>query len=333
MHLLDSSINILDTGVSDYPRLAKVLQTTRHFELVSEHDLVTAQASLLSELQPEVEGLLSRVETHLNKLERREQSLIAKAELQEGRLSRTSAGGARSRNSSATRGSIGRSTSTAGEAGLSALEEVKLQQLKQKKERLSYASGNASRIEHRSSGVHYIATESTDMVPPYAAYLAVLVCVVGIFTSTCLAILVTVLLLRKPATVPIVAPANIKDIKKQILANAALLYPASKQPELPNLAIAVLSDEPTDAPREGSRQRKGAVFRAALLLVQPSHSRSADGEDESEGPGAARTLLRGSPAANLGEAMNELLVVTAAALEDRIGDRQRGRTRERKCCK
>lgn len=29
MQLLESSINILDSGVSDYPRLAKVLQTTR----------------------------------------------------------------------------------------------------------------------------------------------------------------------------------------------------------------------------------------------------------------------------------------------------------------
>lgn len=29
MQLLDSSINILDQGVSDFPRLAKVLQTTR----------------------------------------------------------------------------------------------------------------------------------------------------------------------------------------------------------------------------------------------------------------------------------------------------------------
>lgn len=29
MQLLESSINILDAGVSDYPRLAKVLQTTR----------------------------------------------------------------------------------------------------------------------------------------------------------------------------------------------------------------------------------------------------------------------------------------------------------------
>lgn len=29
MQLLDSSIAILDAGVSDYPRLSKVLQTTR----------------------------------------------------------------------------------------------------------------------------------------------------------------------------------------------------------------------------------------------------------------------------------------------------------------
>jgi len=29
MQLLDTSINILDEGVNDFPRLAKVLQTTR----------------------------------------------------------------------------------------------------------------------------------------------------------------------------------------------------------------------------------------------------------------------------------------------------------------
>lgn len=29
MHLLDSSLSILDAGVGDYPRLARVLQTTR----------------------------------------------------------------------------------------------------------------------------------------------------------------------------------------------------------------------------------------------------------------------------------------------------------------
>ncbi|CAK3785882.1 DASH complex subunit SPC19 [Lecanosticta acicola] len=139
MQLLESSINILDSGVNDYPRLGKVLQTTRHFELVSEHDLATAQSTLLSEIQPEVTGLLSRVETYLDKLERREKSLISKAELQEGRLaqpSRVSKSPARSRSASGSGGGLGH------------LEEMKLQQLRQKKERLSYAVG---RLEMQAS--------------------------------------------------------------------------------------------------------------------------------------------------------------------------------------
>ncbi|WPH01809.1 Hypothetical protein R9X50_00466300 [Acrodontium crateriforme] len=103
MQLLESSINILDSGVSDYPRLTKVLQTTRHFELVSENELVTAQSSLLSEIQPEVSVLLSRVETYLDKLERREQSLIAKAELQEGRLSQPSRSGTQANSAAKSR--------------------------------------------------------------------------------------------------------------------------------------------------------------------------------------------------------------------------------------
>lgn len=108
----------------------------QHFELVSEHDLTTAQSSLLSEIQPEVSTLLSRVEAYLDKLERREKSLIAKAELQEGRLSRPSRSsyGAKS---PGVKGGLA-------PAGLSAVEEMKMQQLRQKKERLSYA---VSRLE------------------------------------------------------------------------------------------------------------------------------------------------------------------------------------------
>ena len=73
------------------------------------------------------------METYLDKLERREQSLIAKAELQEGRLSQPS------------RSSYGaKSPGGKGGAGLSSVEEMKLLQLRQKKERLSYA---VSRLE------------------------------------------------------------------------------------------------------------------------------------------------------------------------------------------
>lgn len=101
---------------------------------MSEHDLTTAQSTLLSEIQPEVAHLLSRVEVYLDKLERREKSLIAKAELQEGRLSRPAA--------SKSPGPSG------GAGGVDRLEELKLQQLRQKKERLSYA---VDRLELQAS--------------------------------------------------------------------------------------------------------------------------------------------------------------------------------------
>lgn len=80
------------------------------------------------------------METYLDKLERREQSLIAKAELQEGRLSQPSRYSYGAKDS----GSKGTSGSAIVAGGLTAVEEMKLQQLRQKKERLSYA---VSRLE------------------------------------------------------------------------------------------------------------------------------------------------------------------------------------------
>ncbi|THW11209.1 DASH complex, subunit Spc19 [Aureobasidium pullulans] len=132
MQLLDSSINILDSGTSDFPRLAKVLHATRHFELVSEPELQNAQSSLLSEIQPEVESMLDRVAVYLDKLQRREESLIAKCELQQGRLS--------SRHPEQQYHSKG-SAQSSSHVGVTPLEELKMQQLRQKKDRLSYAVG------------------------------------------------------------------------------------------------------------------------------------------------------------------------------------------------
>ncbi|KAH0008583.1 DASH complex, subunit Spc19, partial [Aureobasidium melanogenum] len=132
MQLLDSSISILDSGTSDFPRLAKVLQATRHFELVSEPELQNAQSSLLSEIQPEVESLLDRVAAYLDKLQRREESLIAKCELQEGRLSSRHPQQQYHPRPSANPSS---------HAAANPLEELKMQQLRQKKDRLSYAVG------------------------------------------------------------------------------------------------------------------------------------------------------------------------------------------------
>lgn len=79
---------------------------------------------------------------HLDKLERREQSLMAKCELQEGRLSQSDASSRPSSGRSRSGMGAGRSGSYGGGmggGGGTSLGELKAKQLRQKKERLSYA--------------------------------------------------------------------------------------------------------------------------------------------------------------------------------------------------
>jgi len=103
--------------------------------LISEPDLQSAQSALLSEIRPEVESLLSRVGNYLDKLERREQALIAKHDLNDGRLGYDNHGeSAFGSKSHATQGKVGGT----GRA-MSAVQEMKYKQLRAKKQRLSYA--------------------------------------------------------------------------------------------------------------------------------------------------------------------------------------------------
>ncbi|KAL8710559.1 MAG: hypothetical protein Q9225_007264 [Loekoesia sp. 1 TL-2023] len=134
-HLLANSISILDSGVNDFPRLTKVLQTTKHFELLPSSALSAAQSRLLSSLTPEFNTLLSRVETHLDRLQRREQALIARCELLEGRLSMSGEDSEALSKGSST--AMDRK-SFAGE-GDGSREALKLKQMRAKKERLGYA--------------------------------------------------------------------------------------------------------------------------------------------------------------------------------------------------
>ncbi|CBF77148.1 DASH complex subunit SPC19 [Aspergillus nidulans FGSC A4] len=135
--LVDDSIAILDSGVSDFPRISKVLQTTRHFELLPEPTIREAQKALLDEITPSIAHLLSLASNHVEKLSRREQGLRAKCELQEGRLNSES-------RKTSTRGQ--RHTAS-GEAG-SAAKALELRRLVQKKERLKYA---VERLELQST--------------------------------------------------------------------------------------------------------------------------------------------------------------------------------------
>ncbi|KAF9875167.1 mitotic spindle biogenesis protein [Colletotrichum karsti] len=86
---LESSVSTLDAGVSDLPRVASVLRPTRHFELIPQPTLAAAEASLRDEIGPYVALLLDRADAQIARRERRIETLKARAELLQGRLSQS----------------------------------------------------------------------------------------------------------------------------------------------------------------------------------------------------------------------------------------------------
>lgn len=136
LSLLDSSISILDQGVSDFPRLCKVLQTQQHFELLAEPTLREAQQSLVDEIVPAIQQLVSTAERHVHQLERKEASLQARSELLEGRLNNDRRSSSLGGNTLPFRNL--KSTASTG-PGLSDTKTLEMKRLQQKKERLQYA--------------------------------------------------------------------------------------------------------------------------------------------------------------------------------------------------
>jgi len=132
LSLLESSISILDEGVADFPRLRKVLQTQQHFELLPEPRLREAQQSLVDEIVPAINQLLSAAENYISQLGRKEESLKARYELLEGRLNTNG------RNSSLGGGSRP-FRGTGAPQGFGDAKTLEMKRLQQKKERLQYA--------------------------------------------------------------------------------------------------------------------------------------------------------------------------------------------------
>lgn len=113
LNFLESSVQTLENGVADYPRLIKVLKTVRvccsgvmttgsftlpnlltceifqqHYELIPQTTLAAAEASLRDEIGPFIALLLSRADAQIERQGRRIETLKARAELQQGRLAR-----------------------------------------------------------------------------------------------------------------------------------------------------------------------------------------------------------------------------------------------------
>ncbi|EGO51360.1 hypothetical protein NEUTE1DRAFT_17061, partial [Neurospora tetrasperma FGSC 2508] len=87
LNLLSSSLSLLDSSTSDFPRLSSVLKTVRHYELIPQPTLQAAEASLRDEIGPFIELLLERVDKELERKGRRVETLKARCELNGGRLS------------------------------------------------------------------------------------------------------------------------------------------------------------------------------------------------------------------------------------------------------
>ncbi|KAL6901596.1 DASH complex subunit Spc19 [Trichoderma evansii] len=88
LKFLEASVETIDRGVSDFPRMMGVLKTVRHYELIPQPTLAAAEASLRDEIGPYIAFLLSRADAQVERQERRIETLKARAELQQGRLSR-----------------------------------------------------------------------------------------------------------------------------------------------------------------------------------------------------------------------------------------------------
>ena len=132
--LLESSISTLDEGVSDFHRLCKVLQTQQHFELLPEPTLREAQQSLVDEITPAVEQLLATAENYVEQLDRKEESLRARCELLQGRLSHGSRRSSLSVAGAAGKVPLGNQNEVADDAKV-----LELKRLRQKRDRLQYA--------------------------------------------------------------------------------------------------------------------------------------------------------------------------------------------------
>ncbi|KAK2734260.1 hypothetical protein FQN57_001721 [Myotisia sp. PD_48] len=146
LQLLESSIETLDEGVNDFPRLCKVLQCTRllkgnsadldiyqHFELLPEPTLKEAQQAILDEITPSITHLLTLASNHVDKLARRQETLKAKAELQEGRLYQEP------RPSSAAKIRDDRKAYSTPSMSIRGSKAAEFRKVVQKKERLQYA--------------------------------------------------------------------------------------------------------------------------------------------------------------------------------------------------
>jgi DASH complex subunit SPC19 len=104
------------------------MSSTQHYELIPQSTLATAESSLRDEIGPCIALLLDRADRQVQRQERRVETLKARSELQQGRLSRDGRG----EESAPTRRKTPEGRALSGEAKLRA------RAVRQRKEALKY---------------------------------------------------------------------------------------------------------------------------------------------------------------------------------------------------
>ncbi|KAK4464558.1 hypothetical protein QBC42DRAFT_344616 [Cladorrhinum samala] len=149
LSFLESSVQTLDQGVQDFPRITNLLKTVRHYELIPQPTLQAAESSLRDEIGPFISLLLDRADKNLERQGRRIETLKARSELNKGRLDSYRRGGDDDEKVGRGGGSLAREKKGAdlngngngskGEKKLDAQQALRLQVMKQRKEALKYS--------------------------------------------------------------------------------------------------------------------------------------------------------------------------------------------------
>ncbi|GAA6063712.1 hypothetical protein JCM10212_006826 [Sporobolomyces blumeae] len=72
---LNGAIDVLHEGTFDLPRLSRVIHSRRAFDLVPSLEIQSAQASLRTEMSPQIQALVERAERGLEGLKDKERAL------------------------------------------------------------------------------------------------------------------------------------------------------------------------------------------------------------------------------------------------------------------
>lgn len=86
VELIDNSLKLLQDSTRTVPKLKKIFETRKHFDLVPLTDLENAKEMVTNELQPQIDLLKLQFNNELKKLEKRKSILYQRVQIKRDKL-------------------------------------------------------------------------------------------------------------------------------------------------------------------------------------------------------------------------------------------------------